>query len=270
MPELPEIEIACRTLSTEILNKIILNIKINRYDLRIPVTQNLCDITIGNSISQITRKGKYIILMLSNQYYIIIHLGMSGNLICNENYIKQKKHNHIIFYLSDNKLLVFNDPRRFGIVILLNYSQYTEFFKDFGIDALSDDFNTDYLYSTIYKKCTIKSLLMNNKFVIGIGNIYSTESLFLAGVSPNRLVKNLSIVECNSIVDKIKNILLFSIENGGSSIKDYVSPLGIRGTFQNHFLVYNRAKKQCYKCSNFISVTKINGRSTFFCSYCQL
>ncbi|AHX04657.1 DNA-formamidopyrimidine glycosylase family protein [Ehrlichia japonica] len=189
MPELPEVEIICRTLSTEILNKTILNIEINRYDLRIPVTRDLCDIAIDNSISQITRKGKYIILMLSNQYYIIIHLGMSGNLICNENYIKQKEHNQIIFYLSDNKLLTFNDPRRFGIVISLNYNQYTEFFKDFGIDALSGEFNTDYLYSTVHKKCTIKSLLMNNKFVIGIGNIYSTESLFLAGISPNRLVK---------------------------------------------------------------------------------
>ncbi|ABD45492.1 formamidopyrimidine-DNA glycosylase [Ehrlichia chaffeensis str. Liberty] len=270
MPELPEVEIVCRALSSQILGKTILDIEVNRYDLRVPVTQNLCDIAVNSSVFQVLRKGKYIVLVLSNQYYLVIHLGMSGNLIYSESYIKQKKHNHVIFHFSNNNLLIFNDPRRFGIVILLTYSQYIEFFKNFGVDALSDEFNTNYLYNTSNKRCTIKSLLMNNKFVTGIGNIYSTESLFLAGIAPNRFVKDLSIIECNNIIDGVKNILLYSIENGGSSIKDYTSPFGIRGTFQNHFLVYNRTRQQCYKCNSSILVIKQNGRSTFFCPYCQL
>ena len=269
MPELPEVEIVCNALSAEILGKIILKVEVKKYDLRMQVTQNLNNITTGHQILEITRKGKYIILFLSNQHYIIIHLGMSGKLICKKDYIG-KKHNHVIFSFSDDKLLIFHDPRRFGIVILLDYNQYIEFFKDLGVDPLSNGFNADYLYKIFNKKTTsIKSLLMNNKIVTGIGNIYATESLFMTGILPNRSVKDISITECDNLIYNIKNVLSLSIKNGGSSIKDFISPFGIKGNFQNHLLVYNRVGKSCYKCSNPISIMKQGGRSTFFCSYCQ-
>ena len=270
MPELPEVEIVRNALSAEILGKIILKVQVNKYNLRMQVTQNLNSMTAGHQICNITRKGKYIILVLSNQYYIIIHLGMSGKLIFKKDYIG-KKHNHVIFFVSDDKLLIFHDPRRFGIVILLDHDQYINFFQDFGVDPLSNEFSTDYLYKIFNKKTTnIKSLLMDNKIITGIGNIYSTESLFMTGILPSRSVKDISITECENLICNIKNVLLLSIKNGGSSIKDFISPFGIKGNFQDHLLVYNRAGKLCYKCNNPISMMKQGGRSTFFCSYCQL
>ncbi|QGR03427.1 bifunctional DNA-formamidopyrimidine glycosylase/DNA-(apurinic or apyrimidinic site) lyase [Ehrlichia ruminantium] len=268
MPELPEVEIVCRMLSNEILGKTILKVQINRYDLRTQITKNLDEVIQGHYISKIIRKGKYIVFILSNQYYVIIHLGMSGTLLCDHNYATAK-HNHVLFFLSDNKLLIFNDPRRFGLITLLNHKQYLEFFKDFGVDPLSDNFNTEYLYSYFNRKTTIKSLLMNNKIVSGIGNIYAIEGLFTAKVLPTRLTTNISFVECKAIIQSVKNILLLSITHGGSSIKDYRSPTGIKGNFQNYFSVYNRAGQLCYICNNQIAIIKQHGRSTFLCYKCQ-
>ncbi|GAT75296.1 formamidopyrimidine-DNA glycosidase [Ehrlichia ruminantium] len=268
MPELPEVEIVCKILSTKIVGKTILKIQINRYDLRTRITEKLADVVQRCYISKILRKGKYIIFILNNQYYIVIHLGMSGTLICNHDYVTMK-HDHVLFFFNDNQILVFNDPRRFGSITLLTYKQYLEYFKDFGIDPLSDNFNTEYLYSSLNRKTSIKSLLMNNKIITGIGNIYSTESLFIAKVLPTKLTTNISQLECTTIVENLKNILLLSIKHGGSSIRNYVSPTGTKGNFQNYFSVYNRAGLLCYICNNKISMIKQHGRSTFFCSHCQ-
>ncbi|MCV3769203.1 MAG: bifunctional DNA-formamidopyrimidine glycosylase/DNA-(apurinic or apyrimidinic site) lyase [Wolbachia pipientis] len=270
MPELPEIEVISNFLLSKIKNKQISSVIVNNWNMRVPVTKNIDDVLKNKCICNIKRKGKYMIWCTNNDVVVIVHLGMSGKLIYTKNNQGQNKHDHVRFLFSDKTSLIFNDPRRFGLVIILNKEQEANFFKNFGIEPLTNEFNGDYLHKLLKKKkASIKSVLMNNKLIVGIGNIYASESLFRARISPLREAYNLKYEECKKLSNEIKNTLNDAIITGGSTLKNYVQPSGYIGYFQNSFYVYGKAQKPCKICSNIITLTRQNGRSTYFCKICQ-
>ncbi|WP_395463478.1 bifunctional DNA-formamidopyrimidine glycosylase/DNA-(apurinic or apyrimidinic site) lyase [Wolbachia endosymbiont of Cantharis cryptica] len=270
MPELPEVEVISNFLLDKIKNKQISNVIVNNWNLRVPITKNIDDILKGKVISNIKRRGKYTIWNIDGSMAVIIHLGMSGKLIYAEDYRAQNKHDHVIFLFSDNTSIIFNDSRRFGLVIVVNKEQEAIFFNDFGIEPLTDEFNGNYLQKLLgNRKANIKSALMNNKLIVGVGNIYASESLFRARISPLRPAQDLTYKECEKLATEIKNTLSDAITAGGSTLKDYAQPSGSVGYFQNSFYVYGKVQKPCKICNNIITLIRQNGRSTYLCSVCQ-
>lgn len=271
MPELPEVETICKSLLTELLEKRITNVKVNQANLRAPITKNISEILKSTIVTNIRRRGKYIIWDISNGALVIIHLGMSGKLLHFDDQMSAGKHDHVIFFLENGSSIVYNDPRRFGLVVVIDAKEEEEFFRHLGIEPLTDDLSGSVLKELLTgKTASIKSILMNSKVIVGIGNIYAAESLFLAGISPFKLAKDLNQEECSRLSQAIKNTLTCAINAGGSTLKDYAKPSGSSGYFQHHFKVYGRAGKPCMMCQNTILSARQNGRSTFYCSKCQI
>jgi len=268
MPELPEVEVICNFLRDKITSKQISKVIVNRWDLRIPVTQDIDSLLKNKIIEDVKRRGKYLILHTDSDIAVIMHLGMSGKLIYNAH--NNHKHDHVIFSLSDNTSVVFNDPRRFGLVIALDKEQIINFFNNLGIEPLTDEFNGSYLKKLLKnKKANIKSVLMDNRLMVGVGNIYASESLFRACISPLRLAGDLNHIECEKLAGEIKNTLHDAITAGGSTLKDYAQPSGSIGYFQNNFYVYDKMQESCKICNNTIKLIRQNGRGTYFCDTCQ-
>ena len=284
MPELPEVEIVRQSLNRQVKNQKIINIKVNNRNLRLKVPKNFEKIFKNTVIEKIQRKSKYLILVFNNDLYCVIHLGMSGtlhfigfkkkttNLSFYGSQSLPKKHNHIIFRFKNFKL-IYNDPRRFGFFkILKNKSDYLRFFTRIGPEAISEEFNKTYL-SKILKSRTknIKNLLLDQKLVSGLGNIYVNEILFQAKINPFKKSYLINLDENKRIVKYSKIILQKAIHFGGSSIRDFKGITGKSGNFQSEFKVYDRAKKRCSRnnCSGQISREIISNRSTFMCSVCQ-
>ena len=274
MPELPEVE----TIKTSLINANIINGKIteifrSQYKLRTASTLDLKELT-NLTIKKISRRARYLMIELDNQTSLIIHLGMSGRLLLKTT-SPTTKHDHFalkINYQNDEKWLIFNDPRRFGLIDLIdnqNIKQH-QLLAKLGPEPLSADFNHQYLANKLANKnINIKTSLMDNQIVVGIGNIYANESLFLSKILPLRSSKSINDAEIKNLVKSIKFILNQAIENKGSSINDYVDADGNIGNFQNNFKVYGRMNQNCIKCSNKIEKVIQNGRSSFFCQKCQ-
>ena len=284
MPELPEVEIVRQSLNRQVKNLKILNIQVNNRNLRLKVPKNFEQILKNSVIEKIQRKSKYLILVFDNYLYCVIHLGMSGtlhfiglkkrttNLSFYGSQSLPKKHNHVIFKFKNFKL-IYNDPRRFGFFkILRNKSDYLKFFTRIGPEAISKDFNKTYL-SKILKNRTknIKNLLLDQKLVSGLGNIYVNEILYQAKINPFKKSHLISLNENKKIVKYSKIILKKAIHFGGSSIRDFKGITGKSGNFQSEFKVYDREEKRCSrnKCFGLIRRKIISNRSTFMCTVCQ-
>ena len=284
MPELPEVEIVRQSLNRQVKNRKIINIQVNNRNLRFKVPKNFEKIFKNTVIEKIQRKSKYLILVFDNHLYCVIHLGMSGtlhfiglkkkntNLSFYGSQSLPKKHNHIIFRFKGFKL-IYNDPRRFGFFkILNNKGDYLKFFTRIGPEAISKDFNKTYL-SKILKNRTknIKNLLLDQKLVSGLGNIYVNEILYQAKVNPFKKSQLIDLNENKRIVKYSKIILNKAIYFGGSSIRDFKGINGKSGNFQSEFKVYDREKKRCSRnnCSGLIRRKIISNRSTFMCNVCQ-
>ncbi len=269
MPELPEVETTIRGLKSIVGSKII-NIKINTPKLRYFIPKSI--LLINNiRITKIKRKGKFIIFYLQNKYSIVFHLGMSGRLrLYKKPDLKNNKHDHFLLATNNGRFLVFNDPRRFGFI---DYDLYKiihlrNYLISLGVDALSPSLDGPYLFFKISKSVVpIKQILLNQTIISGIGNIYASEILFNAKISPLRKGKDLNLHDCNEICKSSKKILKKAINEGGSSLRDYVATDGTLGNFQNNFKVYNKEGK---KISGKI-VKKIiqYGRSTYFSPFFQ-
>ena len=270
MPELPEVETTIRGLKP-LIGSSINNIKINTPKLRFFIPKNIIKIKKKVAIDFIKRRGKFIIFILSNNHSIVIHLGMSGRLQLykKEEYLK-KKHDHFLLEFQKNQLMVFNDSRRFGFIDydLSKEINLRKYLLNLGEEALDPSCNYKYLFLKISKKMVpIKQILLDQKVIAGIGNIYASEILFNAKISPYRLGKDLALNDCRKIEFSIKKILKKAINAGGSTLKDYVSTDGTLGNFQKKFMVYNREGKK-------ISGSKIKkivqyGRATYFCPKMQ-
>jgi formamidopyrimidine-DNA glycosylase len=286
MPELPEVEVTRRTLLKFIENKVIKNIKINNPNLRFKIPANFKKNVTGQKIIKVLRRSKYILIYLKNDYVMIAHLGMSGKFLIKNNYSKDflktsyysnefsSKHNHLEFFFSNNLKVIYNDPRRFGFFLLDKISKLdvNKFLSKLGPEPLGKDLKKDYLIlKTKATQRTIKTLLMDQRFISGIGNIYANEILFLAKIRPNKISSNLSLVDIERLHPSIGKVLKRALKLGGSSIKDFKSSVGEKGRFQNEFKVYDREDLKCLRtgCSGLIARVVSQGRASFFCNECQ-
>jgi len=288
MPELPEVEVVKRSLINKIQNSIVKAVKINDGRLRYRVDKNKIKKIIGLRIKKISRRSKFLLFFFDDNTVMLVHLGMTGKFFfvnqkntkyktsfyydINED--KDKKHDRVIFNLSGNQKLIYNDIRKFGFIKLvkkLNLDQNLHL-KNLGPEPLEKKFNFSYFKQYIINKNrSIKDLLMDQKFISGLGNIYVNEILFFSGIKPLKKVKNLSESEIRKIIKFTKKILRKAIALGGSSIKNFSSDNGKKGLFQQHFRVYGKKGDKCSKksCGNKIIKFVISNRATFYCDKCQ-
>jgi len=284
MPELPEIEIVKQSLDKNIKFEKIKKVVVRNRSLRFKIPKNFEIVLKNKIINKISRKSKYLILHLED-IYCVIHLGMSGtiHLINKKNFKKNTntsfysspnlplKHNHIEFFLEKYQL-IYNDPRRFGFFKIFEKKSLSDFFNNVGPEPLNNKFNINYISNYfINKKKNIKSFLLDQKFVSGIGNIYASEILFCCKINPLKKAKNLTKLDIKKIRYFSKSILNQAIKKGGSSIRNFKNTEGRYGSYQNEFKVYQREHLKClkYNCRGKIEKKIISKRSTFFCNKCQ-
>jgi formamidopyrimidine-DNA glycosylase len=286
MPELPEVEIVRQSLNKKIQQKKIKKVIIRNRNLRFKIPLKFEQLLKDKVIKKVTRFSKYLILNFSDSSFCLIHLGMSGtihlviendiNKLTNTSFYNSpnlpKKHNHIEIKLKGLKI-IYNDPRRFGFFKFIeNKEKLSLGFNHFGPEPFSKTFNLKYLLGYFFgKKRSIKSFLIDQKFVSGIGNIYASEILFLSKINPTRQAKKMSSEECKKIIFITKSVLNKAIKKGGSSIRDFKNTSGENGNFQKEFKVYQRENLTCTrnKCRGKIKRIFVSNRSTFFCNICQ-
>ena len=286
MPELPEVEVVRQSLDKNIKQKKVKKVIVRNRNLRIKIPTNFAKCLKNHMIIKVNRFSKYLILVLSNKSYCLIHLGMSGtihlinsnkeNLSTNTSFYNSptlpKKHNHVEIIFGNLKI-VYNDPRRFGFFQIIDNSfLLKKRFKHLGPEPFDSKFELDYVSSFFKgKKRNIKNILLDQNFVSGIGNIYANEILFLCKINPAKKVGLLKKKDLLKIIINSKKVLLNAINKGGSSIRDFKNALGKKGDFQRDFKVYEREGLSCkkYKCKGFIKRKVISNRSTFFCNSCQ-
>ena len=287
MPELPEVEVVRKSLNRKIKNKEIKKVLVKNKNLRFKVPSDFKNFLKNKKVINVNRFSKYLILCLNNKSYCLIHLGMSGtihllnlkekNIITNTSFYNSpllpNKHNHIEIFFKDLKL-IYNDPRRFGFFqILNNDDQLKKRFKHLGPEPFQSTFNLKYLRNFFKgKEKNIKSFLIDQNFVSGIGNIYASEILFLSKINPFTKAKLLSENDCKKIISNSRKILLQAIKRGGSSIKNFKNSNGNSGSFQKEFNAYQREGEKCKnsRCKGIIKKVFISNRSTFFCDICQI
>ena len=269
MPELPEVETTVKSLNI-LKNKKVTNLNIYIKKLRYPVPFIRLKKIINSQIINLRRISKYVILDFDNSYTMIVHLGMSGRLKIVSAYTSREKHDHLSLKFNNNSYLLYNDPRRFGFIDIVESVKLKDltYIKKLGVDALDNDLSIDYLFKRIKKsEVLIKQILLNQYIVAGIGNIYASEILFDAKISPLKKGKNLNKYQIGTIIKSTRKILKKAITFGGSSISDYVSPDGTLGNFQKNFKVYGRDGSTIK--GYLIKKVNLYGRSTFFCPNLQ-
>ena len=287
MPELPEVEVVKRSLQRNILNLIIKKVKINDANLRYKVDKIGLSKLEGKKITKIIRRSKFLIFEIGKIYRMLVHLGMTGKFFFTDNkdnkfktsfyyilnYDKDQKHDRVVFILNKKKL-IYNDVRKFGFIKIYGSNLITKskHLKHLGPEPLEKNWNSSYLKKyVIGRKRSIKNILMDQKCVSGLGNIYVNEILFLSRIKPARKATKLKNFEIKKIIKFSKKILKNSIKLGGSTIKDFSSENGKKGVFQQYFKVYGRENQECSNvdCNLRIIRTVISNRATFFCKKCQ-
>jgi formamidopyrimidine-DNA glycosylase len=276
MPELPEVETVRQGLIQPLTGKTMIAIDQRRPDLRMPFPADLAKRLKGRRIERLDRRAKYILMRLDDGNILVLHLGMSGRItvISPKSAHTPQKHDHLIVTVDDGAKMIFTDPRRFGMVLLLNENELTAHpsFKTLGVEPLGDDFTPAILSAKLKgKKTPIKSALLDQKTVAGLGNIYVCEALYQAGIDPRRSAASLNKSEIAKLVPAIKDVLNRAIAAGGSSLKDYRTANGSMGYFQHGFAVYDREGQPCPSCKKKSTIKRIAqaGRSTFYCPRCQ-
>ncbi len=286
MPELPEVEIVRQSLNKKIKQKKVKKVIVRNRNLRFKIPLNFANYLKDLKIIKVDRFSKYLILKLSNNGYCLVHLGMSGtihlvqkgkkNFITNASFYNSPslpvKHNHVEI-LFENIKIVYNDPRRFGFFqIIEDRISLEKKFSNLGPEPFDKRFNEKYIFLFFKnKEKNIKNFLLDQNFVSGIGNIYTSEILFLSKINPNKKAKLINNIERRKIIFFSKKVLFDAIKKGGSSIRDFKNISGIKGEFQKKFNVYQREGLKCKrtKCKGTILKKNISKRSTFFCNSCQ-
>ena len=274
MPELPEVQTVVNGIKSKINKHKILRFKKYVSKLRYPIQKNLSSEVESSKVTTVYRRAKYIIINLSNNRSLVIHLGMSGRIIITKDNKKKFKHTHFSILFDKNLVFQFIDPRRFGYIFVTETASLERhrFFVNLGVEPLIGQFNDRYLLNvTKNKKTPIKNIIMNQKYIVGVGNIYASEALFMSGIHPFRLGKDITKQDCVRLVRAIKSVLKKSIQLGGSSINDHTMVSGKMGYFQNKLHVYGREGSKCVKrsCQSPIIRIVIAQRSSFYCSECQ-
>jgi len=269
MPELPEVETICRGITPYIVNQTVSSVIVRNYRLRQPIANDFIDVLTGAVLQSPSRRAKYLLIPSSKQT-LICHLGMSGKLCVVKSDVEPLKHSHVDINLESGYTLRYTDPRRFGLLVLTNDPYTHPLLSSLGLEPLSNDFTGDYLYQKSRKRSMpIKNFIMTNQIVVGIGNIYATESLFAAKIHPQKPANQLTLQQYYDLETAIKMILHKSITAGGTTLRDYVQADGKLGYFAQKLLVYGKAGKPCPICQTTLEQVKIGGRSSVFCPQCQ-
>jgi len=283
MPELPEVETTRRGIAGHLEGKRIEGVVVRNASLRWPVPADLAASIVGKEVAAVTRRAKYLLIHLGDGH-LLFHLGMSGSLRIVDSDMPATKHDHvdIAFSARDTPangadaaarqmLLRFRDPRRFGALLWQSGNGLVHpLLAKLGPEPLSADFNARQLHAAFAKRSLpVKVALMDSHIVVGVGNIYASESLFLAGILPLRAANRLSIADCEKLVGAVIITLQNAIKAGGSTLKDFVDSEGKPGYFQQQYAVYGRTELPCHQCGTLIRCTRLGQRSTFWCPYCQ-
>jgi formamidopyrimidine-DNA glycosylase len=271
MPELPEVETVRRGLALRLTGRRIVRADLRRADLRRPFPPGLAKRLEGARIGELSRRGKYLLIELDDDGLLLLHLGMSGRITVGGNNAPDEKHDHVVLTLDDGAVVRFNDARRFGSLDYL--SRGTEgdhpLLADMGPEPLAPDFDGTYLAAALRGKMTpIKSALLDQKIVAGLGNIYVCEALYRAKLSPRRLAATVTGARAARLAQAVREVLAEAIEAGGSSLRDYVQANGELGYFQHRWAVYGKEGEKCPGCTCAEGISRISqsGRSTFFCA----
>ncbi len=273
MPELPEVETVCRGITKKVLNKHIKKVVTRREGLRVPFPKDLAQKCNNATVKSVIRRAKFVLIHLDNDQTIIIHLGMSGKVTFPETGTPPAKHDHLSIYFEDDIQLCLNDTRRFGVVDISATKDLAtnKHLEKLGVEPLTDQFDGDYLYKILQnKRIPIKQAIMDGHLVVGVGNIYASESLFKAAINPTQSANTVTKSKIKLLCTVIKQTLTDAIAAGGSTLQDYVQTDGSLGYFQHQFKVYGRDKQPCQVCETPIEKIVQGGRATFFCPKCQI
>ncbi len=269
MPELPEVETTLRGIAPHLLDQRIARVTVRDPRLRWAVLAETGNAE-GQQIIRLRRRAKYLLIELQ-QGGLIIHLGMSGSLRILNEFRPPEKHDHFDIELENGICLRFNDPRRFGAFLWVDGNVDShKLLSRLGSEPLSDGFTAQYLHrQSRGRKVAIKNFIMNAQVVVGVGNIYASESLYMAGIHPQRAAGRISTQRYAGLVDAIRDVLRRAIKMGGTSLRDFVSTDGTPGYFAQELLVYNRAGSDCFQCGGLIRQKVIGQRSSYYCPECQ-
>ncbi len=269
MPELPEVETTCRGIRPYLNRTIVTDWIVRDPRLRWPVAKEL-DFLPTQSILDVQRRAKYILIHF-NSGTALVHLGMSGSLRITDPDTQWKKHDHIALTLSNGRQLRYHDPRRFGCWLWAGKQPLEHpLLHSLGPEPIGEDFTTDYLYQRCrQRKTPIKTLIMDASTVVGVGNIYASESLFLARIHPQREAGSISRQRIDKLKNTIQQVLEYSITQGGTTLRDFVREDGSPGYFKQQLRVYGRENEPCLRCESSIQRIILGQRSTFFCPRCQ-
>ncbi len=270
MPELPEVETTRLGIKEHLVNRAIVSVTVRNFQLRWPIPQALVDELPNRQFSSVERRGKYL-LAYAGDACLLIHLGMSGSLRIANTSEPALKHDHVDIVLDNGSILRYCDPRRFGCMLWLKESPIEHaLLKHLGPEPLTSEFNATALYARSRgRRVPIKTFIMDSHVVVGVGNIYANEALFLAGIKPNRDAGKVSLQRYETLVLAIKEILQRAITQGGTTLRDFVGGDGKPGYFKQSLQVYGRAGKPCNVCNTTLKEIRIAARSTVYCPQCQ-
>jgi formamidopyrimidine-DNA glycosylase len=269
VPELPEVETTRRGLEPLIVNKKVLSVHIYKEKLRWIIPSHLIETLKQKTIKKISRRAKYLLIDFNNGQ-LVIHLGMSGSMSVVPSTESLKKHHHFELKLDNSTSVRFHDPRRFGSILWQDNGSQLKLLDNLGPEPLSYEFNNEVLYNaSIGKSKNIKTFIMDSKVIVGVGNIYASESLFLAGISPKRVSGKTSKNRYQALTKSIKKILTDAINNGGTTLNDFSNVDGNPGYFSQVLSVYDREDMPCIRCTGKIKRIIQNQRATYYCPKCQ-
>ena len=278
MPELPEVETVCRALAAVLEQHYVAAVFVGREDLRWPLPENLSARLLGRRFTYVDRRGKYVLMHLDQQDILLLHLGMSGSIRIYDTSPALGKHDHIMLTMAVSPTtaavhyVVLNDPRRFGWVDLFPaaYQDTHKLLRHMGPEPLGNAFSAAHLQSVFSsRKGPVKNALLNQQLIAGIGNIYASEALFHAGISPRRTAATIKGRRAERLAVAVVKTLRAAIEDGGTSLRDHVQPSGEIGYFVQRLAVYGRAGQPCQACTTPIKMILQSGRSSFYCPRCQ-
>ena len=269
MPELPEVETTRRGLAPHVTGRHVHGVIARRATLRWPIPADLHEVLVGQPVLAVRRRAKYLLIDVPSGS-VIIHLGMSGSLRVLPGDTPLRTHDHVDICLDNGHVLRLNDPRRFGAVLWQPAGTTHELLAGLGPEPLTDAFDGDYLFERSRgRKTAVKAFVMDQAVVVGVGNIYAAESLYLAGISPLRPAGGISRQRYRQLGERIKQVLGYSIERGGTTLRDFISPDGLPGYFEQELLVYGREGQPCKGCGRALKHATIGQRATVWCGYCQ-
>ena len=270
MPELPEVETTARGIAPHVVGQRITRVVVRERRLRRPIPRNFAASVTGQEIGEVRRRGKYLLLITADGT-LIIHLGMSGSLRLVPAATAVEKHDHVDLQLSNGLALRLRDPRRFGLMLWTHEDPACHpLLSGLGPEPLAADFDGEYLFQRSRgRRVAVKPFIMDAKVVVGVGNIYANEALFAARIHPLRPAGGVTRAEYRALADAVKKVLRHAIDQGGTTLRDFVAGDGRPGYFQQRLNVYGREGEPCPRCGKEIKCIRLGQRATYFCSHCQ-